>query len=355
MIYRFLVSILFIFFKDSETVHHLALLFLKFLGLPGMSSAVRVCTKVDSPALHQIVWGADFRNPVGIAAGFDKEGEVIHGLSALGFGFVEAGTVTKYPQDGNPRPRMFRFENERAIINRMGFNNKGAGRMARRLSHLHPDIPVGISIGKSKRAELEEAAEDYLFSYERLYDMGDYFVINVSSPNTSGLRQLQDRKFLVDIVRKLKVFRAGKEKHKPLLVKIAPDLSLEAIDEVLEVCREEKLDGIIAVNTTVSRKGVSESAAGIAGGLSGLPVQKLSTEIIRHIHKKQPALPIIGVGGIFTAEDAYEKIQAGATLVQVYTGFIYEGPGIAAKINRGLLKLLEKDGYKNISEAIGKN
>jgi dihydroorotate dehydrogenase len=354
MMYRFLVSILFVFFKDPETVHRLALLFLKCLGTPIVRDIAGFFTRVENPALHQILWGIDFKSPVGIAAGFDKEGEVIRGISALGFGYIETGTITKYPQEGNPRPRMFRFPEEGAIINRMGFNNKGAGRMGRRLMHMHADIPVGISLGKSKRAELDEAAEDYRFSFERLYEYGDYFVINVSSPNTPGLRQLQDKKFLVDIVRTLNGYRTQQKKRKPLLVKIAPDLSYEAIDEVLNVCREEQIDGIIAVNTTVSRKGVSEDAVGIAGGLSGLPLQKLATDIIRHIHGKAPELPIIGVGGIFTAEDAYEKIKAGATLVQVYTGFIYEGPGIAANINRGLLKLLARDGYKNISEAVGK-
>jgi len=353
--YRLLIAIVFVFFKDSETVHRLALLILGIAGLPLVRGVVGSVTRVSDPRLSQTVFGVRFENPIGLAAGFDKDGEVLHGLAALGFGYVEAGTVTKYPQEGNPRPRMFRFPEDRAVINRMGFNNKGAGAMSRRLHGVSAGIPVGISIGKSKIAELEEAPSDYRFSYERLYQRGDYFVVNVSSPNTPGLRQLQDKKHLVEIVTALNEYRDAQDERKPLLVKIAPDLSHEAIDEVLEVCRSNSIDGIIAVNTTVSRKGVSETAAGIAGGLSGLPIQRRATEIIRYIHRKEPALPIIGVGGIFTAEDAYEKIRAGASLVQVYTGFIYEGPLIAADINRGLLSLLNRDGYANVAEAVGKD
>lgn len=352
--YRFLTKIVFLVIRDPETAHEAALLFLRVLGISPLKNIAGLFTRVRHPSLEQSVFGTFFETPVGIAAGFDKEGQTIGGLEALGFGYVEAGTVTKYPQEGNPRPRIFRFPEDRALINRMGFNNKGAGAMARRLKHFRRTLPLGISIGKSKRAENDEAAQDYRFSYERLYEHGDYFVINVSSPNTPGLRELQDKKFLVDIVSTFNEYRSRQAVRKPLLVKIAPDLSYEAIDEVLQVCREHTVDGIIAVNSTVSRKGVSEKAAGVAGGLSGEPIKAIATEIIRYIHKKSPELPIIGVGGIFNAEDAYEKIKAGASLVQVYTGFIYEGPGIAAEINRGLVKLLNQDGYKNISEAVGR-
>lgn len=352
--YKFLVSILFTFLKDPESVHHLALLYLRFLGLPPFNAIARAINTVRSPLLVQEVFGIRFNNPVGIAAGFDKEGKVILGLEALGFGYVEVGTVTKYPQRGNPRQRVFRFDNERAVINRMGFNNRGADAMVKSLVGRRAGMPVGVSLGKSKLVELEDAPMDYRYSFSELYNQGDYFVVNVSSPNTPGLRELQDKKHLLAILSSLNEFRNAQAAKKPLLVKIAPDLSYEAIDEVLEVCRAERIDGIIAVNTSVGRRGVSKEAASIAGGLSGEPIQKMATDIIRYIHKKSPGMTIIGVGGIFSAEDAYEKIKAGATLVQVYTGFIYEGPGIAGKINRGLVELLKKDGYASISDAVGK-
>lgn len=352
--YRFLVSTLFLFVKDPEVAHRAAFVFLSIAGTPPFSWLFSFMGKLRLPELSQQILGLQFENPVGLAAGFDKDGLVTHGLSAFGFGFVELGTVTKYPQEGNPRQRLFRFENDRALVNRMGFNNKGAGALARRLSRTHHMVPIGISIGKSKRAELDEAAADYRFTLERLYDHGDYFAINVSSPNTPGLRELQDKKFLIEIVRTLNAYRETRDVRKPFFVKIAPDLSYEAIDEVLEVCDTENIDGIIAVNTTVARVGVSRAAAETAGGLSGEPIKRQATEIIAYIHAKKPTLPIIGVGGIFTAEDAYEKIKAGASLVQVYTGFIYEGPFIVRSINSGLARLLKKDGYTNIAEAVGK-
>lgn len=355
MLYRLLVSVLFIFFKDPESVHRLALSFLALIGLPGVRNITSSIALVDDVALRQTVFGIEFPNPVGIAAGFDKDAEVTRGLEALGFGYIEAGTITKNPQPGNPRPRVFRFEKEAAIINRVGFSNKGAGAVSRRLTRDgRATVPLGISIGKSKVTELDEAAQDYRFSLERLYEHGDYFVINVSSPNTPELRKLQGKEHLVAIVKIWNEFREKQKERKPFLVKIAPDLSYEAVDEVLDVCEHYKLDGIVAVNTTVARQGVSKRAAGISGGLSGAPIKNIATEFIRYIRRKKPSLPIVGVGGIFTAEDAYEKIKAGASLVQVYTGFIYKGPFIASDINRGLLELLKRDGYENIKDAIGK-
>lgn len=353
--YRFFISVLFVFVKDPETAHKLALLFLKIVGIPPLSWIVSFLAKTGKSELRQTVFGIDFPNPVGLAGGFDKDGEAVNGLQAFGFGFLELGTVTYEPQPGNPRQRVFRFPDDRAIINRMGFNNKGAVTVAQSLKNVHANIPLGISLGKSKIVELEDAAADYVSSFGVLYEKGDYFVINVSSPNTPGLRELQDKKFLVDIVSAMNEFRDARKVRKPLLVKIAPDLSYEAIDEVLKVCEDGKIDGIIAVNTTVARLGVSRAATETAGGLSGEPIKKRATEIISYIRAKKPTLPIIGVGGIFTAEDAYEKIKAGATLLQVYTGFIYEGPLIARAINEGLATLLKRDGYKNISEAVGKN
>ncbi len=340
-------------FKDPETAHNLALSFLKLAGLSPFASLANFLTQVDNAALRQQVFGLDFKNPVGLAGGFDKHGEVLKGLEALGFGFLETGTITKLPQPGNPRQRIFRLNEDLGIINRLGFNNAGAEVLAKRLSHLNKiKIPIGISLGKSKITGLADSAKDYLFSLQHLYPYGDYFAINVSSPNTPGLRDLQGKEYLMEIVSLLLGFSNNVDIKKPILLKIAPDLSVEAINEVLEICKNFSIDGIIATNTTLSREGL-KSHTNEAGGLSGAPLRAKSTEVIRYIHKQMPALPIIGVGGIFTAADAYEKIKAGASLVQIYTGFIYEGPMIVKKINKGLVELLKRDGFKNISEAVG--
>jgi dihydroorotate dehydrogenase len=352
-VYRIFVDIIFLFIKDPETIHRLALKFLEIVGHEPFRSLAHRMTRVSDHALRQDIWGLSFKNPLGLAGGFDKNGEAILGLEALGFGFIEAGTVTWHAQPGNPRQRMFRFPCDLAIINRMGFNNGGAVALKENLAKL-PDVtvPLGVSLGKSKITELNAAAGDYLASFKALCRFADYFVINVSSPNTPGLRQLQDKDFLIGICTALNEHRAKQEKHAPLLIKIAPDLTPEAIDEVLAVARQCSIDGIIATNTTISREGLSAPTEE-AGGLSGKPVKDRSTEIIRYIHQKVPTLPLIGVGGIFTAEDAYEKIKAGASLVQIYTGFIYGGPLTAAHINRGLVRLLKRDGFKNIRDAIG--
>lgn len=351
--YRFFVGVLFLFVKDPEVAHRVALFMLKLVGIPPFSWLVSSLSRTQNPSLSQKVFGLTFENPVGLAAGFDKDGECAPGLEALGFGYVELGTVTNLGQAGNPRQRIFRFPDDKALVNRMGFNNKGAATVSRSLVNLRTSIPRGVSLGKSKVTELEDAATDYLMSFKTLYEHGDYFVVNVSSPNTPGLRELQDKKHLVEILAMLNSYRDVQEKRKPLLVKIAPDLSYEAIDELLKVCEEAKIDGIVAVNTTVARVGVSRAATETAGGLSGEPIKKRATEIISYIHKRNPQIPIMGVGGIFTAEDAYEKIRAGATLVQVYTGFIYEGPLIARAINNGLIDILKRDGHKNIGDVVG--
>ena len=352
--YKALVSVLYALFKDPESIHRLAIFFLKCMGMPIIRHLAAPFFVIRDVALSQTVFGVAFNNPVGLAGGFDKNGEAIRGLETLGFGFIELGTVTKEPQAGNPRPRMFRFADDYALINRMGFNNKGAAIVAASIPKHDARVPLGISLGKSKNVELDEAADDYLLSFKALYEEGDYFAVNVSSPNTPGLRELQDKKFLVDIIKTLNTYRSTQAVRKPLLVKIGPDLSFEAIDEVLKVCAENDVDGIIAVNTTVSRAGVSKRAAETAGGLSGKPLEERASEIIRYIRAKNSLLPIVGVGGIFTAEDAYEKIKAGASLVQIYTGFIYEGPFAVRNINSGLLRLLRQDGYKSIAEAVGK-
>jgi dihydroorotate dehydrogenase len=282
--------------------------------------------------------GLTFPNPVGLAAGMDKYAAALPIWEALGFGFCELGGVTWHPQPGNPKPRMFRVVEDGALINRMGFNNPGAEAMARRLAQWRttgrwPRHPVGINLGKSKITPLENAAEDYANSFRLLLPYADFFVVNVSSPNTPNLRQLQDRAALEEILAALQ----SVSREKPLLVKVAPDLAFEAIDEILELALARNLAGIVATNTTITRPDGAHRIYAESGGLSGKPLKARSTEVIRHIHQRAPTLPIIGVGGIFSAADALEKMEAGASLVQVYTGMVYEGPSIARDIIGGLL------------------
>lgn len=321
------------------------------------------------PALSQTLWGLSFQNPVGLAAGFDKDGRVAHLWQDFGFGFAELGTVTLHAQPGNPRPRLFRLPQDLAALNCMGFNNEGAAAMAARLSASAMPLqdadpsalrfPLGINLGKSKVTPLESAAEDYLGSFRLLQNCGNYFVVNVSSPNTPGLRSLQDADQLDRILGLLQQENAG---QKPLLVKIAPDLNEGAIADILALCQTHHLAGIIATNTTVQRDRLHTqrlAATGKllteeAGGISGAPLRQRSTEIIRLIYQKTSGtLPIIGVGGIFTAEDAWEKITAGASLVQVYTGWFYEGPWMVRRILDGLAQKLEAHGLSHIERAIG--
>jgi len=313
--------------------------------------------------LSQSLFGLQFPNPVGLAAGFDKDGVAIPMWSSLGFGFAEVGTVTSVAQPGNPRPRLFRLPKDQAALNRMGFNNCGAAAMAARLAKLSskPDslIPIGINLGKSKVTPLTEAANDYGHSFKLLKKYGDYFVVNVSSPNTPGLRKLQDATMLASI---LDALHAENDLQKPIFVKIAPDLEWEAITEIVSLAQSYQLAGIIATNTTIKRAGLKTQILAQtgkliseeAGGISGKPVRERSTEIIKYIWQQtQGEIPIIGVGGIFTAEDAWDKITAGASLVQVYTGWVYEGPGMIRRILQGLLLKLEQNGLSNISEAVG--
>ncbi|MFQ3616876.1 MAG: quinone-dependent dihydroorotate dehydrogenase [Cyanobacteriota bacterium] len=332
----------------------------------------RAFCSAHSP-LGQTLWGLTFQNPVGLAAGFDKDGRVAHLWQDFGFGFAELGTVTLHAQPGNPRPRLFRLPQDLAALNRMGFNNEGAAAMATRLSNARtqrvassasqwlPPFPLGINLGKSKVTPLESAAEDYLGSFRLLRDCGDYFVVNVSSPNTPGLRSLQDAAQLDRILGTLQQENPG---QKPLLVKIAPDLEEGAIADILALCQTHRLAGIIATNTTIQRDRLRTqrlAATGKrlteeAGGISGAPLRQRSTEIIRLIYQKTGGtMPIIGVGGIFTAEDAWEKITAGASLVQVYTGWFYEGPWMVRRILEGLAQKLEAHGLSHIHRAIGRN
>ncbi len=354
---------------DPEWLHQQTLRLLGWLDSTSdrslsqkLQSQLQQAYCVKNAAMEQTLWGLKFPNPLGLAAGFDKDGVAASIWSRLGFGFAELGTVTLQAQPGNPRPRLFRLPQDKAALNRMGFNNHGADALAARLSQkadcIRP-VPLGINLGKSKVTPLEEAAADYLGSFRLLKDLGDYFVVNVSSPNTPGLRSLQDSAQLSQIVDALQQENQG---LKPIVVKIAPDLEWEAIADVLNLAQTYQLAGIIATNTTIRRdilktqhleatgKLVSEEA----GGISGAPLRQRSTEVIRFIYKQtQGQLPIIGVGGIFTTEDAWEKITAGASLVQVYTGWVYEGPWMVRRILEGLLQKLEERGLGSISEAVG--
>jgi dihydroorotate dehydrogenase len=313
--------------------------------------------------LEQNLFGLHFPNPVGLAAGFDKDGVATPIWSSLGFGFAEVGTVTSLAQPGNPRPRLFRLPSDKAALNRMGFNNGGANAMAERLAQVNKEltlsIPIGINLGKSKVTPLEEAGKDYLSSFRLLKNYGDYFVVNVSSPNTPGLRSLQDAAMLSSI---LNAIQEENDSHKPLFVKIAPDLEWEAIADILTLAKNYQLAGIIATNTTIRRDGlltqtITQTGKPVqeeAGGISGAPLRDRSTQVIRFIWEQtQGQIPIIGVGGIFTPEDAWEKITAGACLIQVYTGWIYEGPLMVRHILKGLISLLEQSGLNSISEAVG--
>lgn len=319
------------------------------------------------PALEQTLWSLTFPNPVGLAAGFDKNGVAADLWGVFGFGYAELGTVTRHAQPGNPKPRLFRLLSDQAALNRMGFNNQGAVAMAAHLKHRAaiapvpalPKIPVGINLGKSKVTPLEAAAEDYCESFRQLKALGDYFVVNVSSPNTPGLRSLQSAEPLGQILAALQQENQG---EKPLLVKIAPDLEWEAIATIVDLAQAHRLAGIIATNTTISREGLNtqilpttgQPIQSEAGGISGAPLRRRSTEVIRQIYQHtQGTLPIIGVGGIFTADDAWEKITAGASLLQLYTGWIYEGPWMLKRIHQGLVQKLKAHQLNHISEAIG--
>ena len=331
---------------DAERVHHFAMAFLHGLG-PVMQMWAREKSARLLPStatkMQREVFGLKFPNPVGLAAGFDKNALVLPAWEGLGFGFAEVGTVTAQAQPGNPKPRLFRVPEISGVINRMGFNNDGAEAVAVRLAKLKttprwPRFPVGINLGKSKVTPIEEATGDYLASFSRLRDLGDYFVLNVSSPNTPGLRALQDRPALDQLFSAVQAANfstpAGRGGGKPMLVKIAPDLSWEAIDDVLALVERHGLAGIIATNTTIDHRTVPEHRRQ-TGGLSGVPVRARSTEVIRHLTART-RVPVLGVGGIFSADDAKEKFDAGAALIQLYTGFIYRGPALIAEILRGL-------------------
>jgi len=338
---RVLLPILFRF--NPEEIHHFSTSFLKFiLAIPGMAFLARRFFAYDDPRLVREVFGLRFRNPVGLAAGFDKNADLVDELACLGFGFIEIGTVTPRPQPGNDRPRLFRLKADRGLINRMGFNNGGARAAAERLRRRRSDVLVGGNIGKNKDTPNENALDDYLACFRDLYDAVDYFVVNVSSPNTPGLRALQEKEPLMHLLQALQAENRRQPKPRPILLKIAPDLTNSQLDDIIDIVRETGIAGVIATNTTISREGLQTEPAAVsamgAGGVSGPPVRVRSTEVIRYLYQHSGgAFPIIGVGGINSAEDAREKLDAGASLVQLYTGFIYEGPAVAKRICEGLV------------------
>src|ERR1022692_3468671 len=377
--YRHLVRPL-LFKQDPERAHNIAL---TVLGVAAKTSFASLAIEsfCSAPPLPVELFGLKFPNPVGLAAGMDKFAAAVPAWEKLGFGYSELGGVTWHAQPGNPPPRMFRAVAAGAIVNCMGFNNPGAEAVAEKLSHWKklgrwPDHPVGINLGKSKITPLAEAADDYANSFRVLRGHADFFVVNVSSPNTPNLRQLQDKAGLDEIVAAIQELNLAASQQSavsesyqkkaalcrdaatPILVKVAPDLSFEALDEILELVAPRQIAGIVATNTTVSRPQTNDPAAqkiyGEAGGLSGRPLRARSTEIIRHLHKQTKGkLPIIGVGGIFDADDAWEKITAGASLLQIYTGLVFEGPGITKEIVAGLIKRMEIAGMKQLREAVG--
>ncbi len=338
---RILRPLLFLF--PPEFIHKLVALGLRGVFIiPGIPGLARRIFTTDDPRLEREVFGLKFPNPIGIAAGFDKGASLYNPLSCLGFGHVEIGTVTPLAQPGNPQPRIFRIPQDEAMINRMGFNNHGVEAFVKRLKKEKPRVIVGGNIGKNTLTPNEQAASDYCLCFETLFDHVDYFVVNVSCPNIKGLSKLQDKDTLVDILRSIQNINQSKPKPKPLLLKIAPGLSDSQLDEIIEIVHIVKLSGVVATNTSPHREGLSLEADKVEklgqGGLSGRPLRSESTRTIAYLHKKSGGrFPIIGVGGIFNAQDAMEKLKAGASLVQVYTGFIYNGPFIAKKISRKLL------------------
>jgi dihydroorotate dehydrogenase len=371
-----------LFTQDAEKAHERTMRWLAMVSRNTLLTEA-VESLFGAPSLPVELFGLRFPNPVGVAAGMDKYATALPAWEALGFGFTELGGVTQHAQPGNPQPRLFRAVPERAIVNRMGFNNPGADTVAQtlgvwRAAGKWPKHPVGINLGKSKVTPLEKAAEDYAFSVRVLWPYCDFFVVNVSSPNTPNLRQLQDKEALAEILKAIEeaqteVLRNSKlqtpnsretsnsnyQRPKPVLVKISPDLSFEALDELLELAMSRKLAGIVATNTTTERAQSAnpevQRVYAETGGLSGAPLRARSTEVIRHIYRQtRGKLPIIGVGGVFTAEDAWEKITAGASLLQVYTGLVYKGPALAKALVTGLLRKMEETGGGSLEKCVGK-
>ena len=335
--YKLVRSFLFLF--DSEVIHKISTKLIKLLNLlPFTSSLLRKRYYISDKSLEKELFGIKFPNPIGLAAGFDKNASFYNEFRNFGFGFIEIGTVTPLPQKGNPKKRMFRLVEDKGLINRLGFNNKGLESVKQNLNKKRKVI-IGANIGKNSSTKNEEAYLDYLKCYEELYPYVDYFAINISSPNTKGLRDLHNKNLLEPLIKKITSLNFKRSNPKPILIKISPDLSFSQLDEIIGIILENKIDGIIATNTSVSRENLKSKKSYEIGGLSGLPINKKSNEIISYIAKKSnKAFPIIGVGGIMSPEDALEKIKSGADLIQLYTGFIYNGPALIKQINKLLLK-----------------
>ncbi len=341
--YRWILKPL-LFCLSAERAHRLTVRALKFIfRIPALPALMRSYYRYENPALERTLFGLKFKNPIGLAAGLDKNAEMIDELATLGFGFIEIGTLTPKAQDGNPQPRLFRLPTDEGLINRMGFNNEGVEEAIKRLRKRKSNVIVGGNIGKNKNTPNEQATEDYVACFDALFAYVDYFVVNVSSPNTPNLRALQEREPLENLLNTLQKRNLALPAPKPILLKIAPDLTYEQLDEIVEVMKTTKLAGLIATNTTISRENLLTLPAQVqamgSGGLSGKPLSQKSTEVIRYLKQKSGnAFPIIGVGGIHTPEDVREKMEAGADLVQVYTGFVYEGPALIKRLKRALVK-----------------
>lgn len=328
-----------LFLFDPEEVHYFTFSIIRFLNkIPGFSSLFRSLYEIKDVRLEREVFGLKFKNPVGLAAGFDKDAKLYKELSNLGFGFIEIGTLTPKGQEGNPKTRLFRLQEDSAIINRMGFNNGGVLEAVERLKK-NNGVLIGGNIGKNKLTPNEEATSDYEICFDALYDYVDYFVVNVSSPNTPNLRALQDKEPLTQLLQTLQNKNLTKVKQKPILLKIAPDLTDEQLLDIIDIINETKIAGVIATNTTISREGLVSENKKEMGGLSGKPLAKRATEVIKFLSQNSnKSFPIIGVGGIHSVDDAIEKLEVGASLIQLYTGFIYEGPALIKKINQRILK-----------------
>ena len=336
--YKLLIRPL-LFWFDPEEVHYFTFSAIRFISkIPGFSSVFRAIYVIEDKRLETEVFGLKFKNPVGLAAGFDKDAVLYNELSNFGFGFIEIGTLTPKAQDGNPKKRLFRLKQDAAIINRMGFNNKGIEAAIEKLKQ-NKGVLIGGNIGKNKLTPNENAVDDYVICFEALYDYVDYFVVNVSSPNTPNLRELQEKAPLTKLLQTLQDLNLARPEQKPILLKIAPDLTDEQLLDIIDIVNTTKIAGVIATNTTISREGLQSENKEQAGGLSGKPLTSRSTEVIRFLSQKSnKSFPIIGVGGIHSAQEAIDKLEAGASLIQLYTGFIYEGPALVKAINKKILE-----------------
>jgi len=341
--YKFLIRPL-LFLFDPEKIHHFTFGLIKLTSkIPLISLFRRKTYAVNNDKLKQKLFGLDFKNPVGLAAGFDKNGVLYNLLADFGFGFVEVGTVTPKPQKGNPKKRLFRVKKDFGLINRMGFNNNGVDALVEKLKHKKTNIIIGGNIGKNTDSLPENIINDYKLNFEKLHNLVDYFVVNVSCPNVGSMAKLQDKDFQIELLESLQKINQSKSKQKPILLKIAPDLNENQLDEVIEIVKQTKIDGVIASNTSVNRDNLTTSKSELEkignGGLSGQPVKDRSTKVIKYLaDNSNHAFPIIGVGGIHSATDAIEKLNAGASLIQIFTGFIYEGPTLVKKINKAIIE-----------------